>query len=134
MLSGAAIRDFFRKSFAFLKAVSTDSRIPARDKAVLAALLALVVSPVDIVPDFIPLFGQLDDLVIIVVILDYVFNRIPEEILTEHFPWDPARLMAWRRRMRFVALMVPGWARKHIWKIRQGTNVPPDLKASASAG
>lgn len=131
--SVAGVRDFFRKSFGFLKAVSKDPRIPARDKAVLAALLALVVSPIDFVPDFIPVFGQLDDLVIIVVILDYVFNRIPEEILLAHFPWDPARLSAWRRRMRFVALLVPGWARKHIWKIRQGKNEIPAAPAASSA-
>lgn len=136
MPSGAAVREFFKKSFHFLKAISTDSRIPARDKAVLAALLALVVSPIDFIPDFIPVFGQLDDFVIIIVILDYVFNRIPEEILISHFPWEPASLKTWRRRLRFVSLMVPGWARKHIWKIRQGSNVPAgsDATASAAAG
>jgi uncharacterized membrane protein YkvA (DUF1232 family) len=133
MPTGAAVRDFFKRSFFFLKAISTDSRIPARDKAVLAALLALVVSPIDFIPDFIPVFGQLDDFVIIIVILDYVFNRIPEEILVSHFPWNPSSLKTWRRRMRFVALMVPGWARKHIWKIRQGSNEVPVQEPPAPA-
>jgi uncharacterized membrane protein YkvA (DUF1232 family) len=107
---------FLKKGLAFVTAVAKDARIPARDKAVLLALVALVISPIDIIPDFIPILGQLDDLVMLVVILDYVFNRIPEEVLVSHFPWEPTSLLKWRKRMAFLAGFVPSWARAKIWK------------------
>ena len=114
--------EFFRKSFAFVKAVSMDDRIPTWDKAVLATMVALLVSPVDIISDFIPVLGQLDDVVILIVLLDYMANRLPEQILLDHFPWDSTQLKAWRRRLRFLSMLVPDWARRRIWAM-------PEVKA-----
>ena len=59
---------FFKTMGKFLKDVSEDARIPERDKKVLLAMVVLVISPFDIIPDWIPVFGQLDDLVIIALI------------------------------------------------------------------
>jgi uncharacterized membrane protein YkvA (DUF1232 family) len=109
------MKEFFRKSLAFATAIAKDPRIPSRDKAVLAGMLALIVSPFDIIPDFIPVLGQLDDLMILILMLDYVCNRVPDEILREHFPWEPGRLLAWRRRVGFFVKLIPHWVKDKIW-------------------
>lgn len=114
-----AIRDFLKKSVTFIGGLSKDPRIPAWDKAMLAAMLALLVSPVDLISDFIPVLGQLDDLVIAIVILDYMCNRLPEAILLNHYPWDPAGFKAWRRRMGFLTMLVPAWIRNRIWATQE---------------
>ena len=68
--------------------MAKDERIPDRDKALLVALVALVISPSDLIPDWIPLFGMLDDIVIIAIVLDYLFNRLDQDILLSHYPWE----------------------------------------------
>ncbi|GEM_PF-425587 len=105
-----------RKSVSFLIALSKDPRIPARDKAVLAGMLALILSPFDIIPDFIPVLGQLDDLMIILLLIDYACNRVPDEVLRDHFPWDAKQLLVWRRRVGFFVNLVPHWVKDKIWK------------------
>ena len=117
------IGDFLKKSLVFVKDLSLDPRIPAWDKAVLGTMVALLVSPIDLISDFIPVLGQLDDLLIALILLDYVVNRLPEPILLDHFPWDKSSLKAWRRRLRFLTVLVPAWARNRIWAI-------PEVKAA----
>jgi len=68
---------FIRKLNSFLAALAADPRIPARDKAVLAGLCAYLASPLDLIPDFIPVIGYLDDLVVAALVLDYVFHMAP---------------------------------------------------------
>jgi uncharacterized membrane protein YkvA (DUF1232 family) len=121
---------FLKKSLGFVKALSLDPRIPAWDKAILASMIALLVSPVDIISDFIPVLGQLDDILIALILLDYVVNRLPEPILLDHFPWDKASLKSWRRRLRFLAFLIPSWARDRIWAIQE-SKVKKDKAAGA---
>ena len=112
---------FFRKSLSFATALSKDARIPPRDKLVLSGMLALILSPVDIIPDFIPVLGQLDDLMILILVLDYICNRIPDEVLREHFPWEPERMLSWRRRVGFFTKLVPHWVKEKIWMAGERT-------------
>ncbi|MDB5103379.1 MAG: hypothetical protein JWP91_1068 [Fibrobacteres bacterium] len=120
------MREFFRKSLAFATALSKDPRIPARDKAVLAGMLALILSPFDIIPDFIPVLGQMDDLMILILMLDYACNRVPDEVLREHYPWEPESLLAWRRRVGFFVKLVPHWVKEKIWLAREHIDAPEE--------
>jgi uncharacterized membrane protein YkvA (DUF1232 family) len=110
------MRGFLIKSVSFVTAVSKDTRIPSRDKLVLVGMLALLASPIDIIPDFIPVIGQLDDMMILVLMLDYLCNRVPDEVLRDHFPWNPERMLAWRRRVGFLARLVPHWVKDKVWQ------------------
>jgi len=76
----------------------------ARDPAVswphrlaLAGLLAYIAFPLDLIPDFIPLAGQLDDALIALVVLRLVLRGAPPERLAAHWPGPPASLGALRR-------------------------------------
>jgi uncharacterized membrane protein YkvA (DUF1232 family) len=115
MRPGTNMLQNIRKCLAFLIDLSKDPRIPSRDKAVLAGMLALVASPFDIIPDFIPVLGQLDDVMLIILMLDYACNRVPDDVLRDHFPWDAAQLLTWRRRAGFIVKLVPHWVKEKIW-------------------
>ena len=56
---------FLRDLKDFITNVASDERIPDRDKKIILAMVALLVSPFDIIPDWIPIFGMLDDVIIV---------------------------------------------------------------------
>ncbi len=107
---------FIRELTQFVSALAKDPRLPARDKALLAGLCAYLATPFDLIPDFIPVLGSLDDAVVAVVVLDFIFNAIPEEIVLEHFKWDPKRYHQIRRRTQRFAWLIPHFIRRRIWK------------------
>ena len=67
---------------------SRDPRVPWHAKAVAAITVAYALSPIDLIPDFIPVLGYLDDLVLIPMGLALAIRLIPPAILAEHRPRD----------------------------------------------
>jgi uncharacterized membrane protein YkvA (DUF1232 family) len=63
-----------------------DERVPRSGKLVLVALLAYLALPFDLVPDFIPVTGQLDDAIIVALALRFVLRSAGLELLLEHWP------------------------------------------------
>jgi uncharacterized membrane protein YkvA (DUF1232 family) len=63
-----------------------DPRIARRDKLLLAALVGYLSMPFDLVPDFIPVAGQLDDAIIVAVVLRTVLRAAGAELIREHWP------------------------------------------------
>ncbi len=63
-----------------------DPRVSVRRKSFAAAALVYVVSPIDLIPDFIVGFGQLDDLVIVAVALNNLIAGAGREVIEQH--WD----------------------------------------------
>jgi len=61
-----------------------DPRVPWYAKAVGACVVAYALSPIDLIPDFIPVLGYLDDLVLVPLGLLLVVHLIPAGILAEH--------------------------------------------------
>jgi uncharacterized membrane protein YkvA (DUF1232 family) len=70
----------------------SDGRVPRRRKLVLAALIPYLVMPFDLVPDFIPVAGYLDDAVIVAFVLRYVLRGSGPELIKEHWPGPPTSL------------------------------------------
>jgi uncharacterized membrane protein YkvA (DUF1232 family) len=68
-----------------------DPRVPRRRKLLLAALLPYLVMPFDLVPDFIPVAGQLDDAVVVAFVLRRVARGDPG-LLVEHWPGPKSSL------------------------------------------
>jgi uncharacterized membrane protein YkvA (DUF1232 family) len=65
-----------------------DPRVPRRSKVVLGFAAAYVASPIDIIPEFIPVIGWIDDVLLLVYALDSLIDRAGPEIVEEH--WDGA--------------------------------------------
>ena len=63
-----------------------DPRVPRRRKLLLVGLIAYLALPFDLVPDFIPVAGKLDDVIIVVLVLRQVLRGGGEALLREHWP------------------------------------------------
>lgn len=66
-------------------ALARDGRVPSSAKAMLAAGGVYLVSPIDLVPGFIPVAGQLDDLYVILLGLRGAIRATPADVIDEHF-------------------------------------------------
>jgi uncharacterized membrane protein YkvA (DUF1232 family) len=62
---------------------SRDPRVPWHAKALAVAVAAYALSPIDLIPDFIPIVGYLDDLVIVPLGIWLVVSLIPGEVMAE---------------------------------------------------
>ncbi len=65
-------------------ALARDPRVPAQQKLVLAAVAGYLVFPIDIIPDFVPVLGQLDDVGVLLFGLDFFIRNAPKEVVEEH--------------------------------------------------
>jgi uncharacterized membrane protein YkvA (DUF1232 family) len=75
-----------------LRRLSRDPRVPLRAKIALAFAALWVLSPIDLIPEFLPVIGPLDDVVIITLTLRYVERQVPRSVLFEAWPGDPRLL------------------------------------------
>ena len=69
-----------------------DPRVPRRAKVVVALAGLWVVSPIDLIPEFLPVIGPLDDVVVVALALRYAARRVPREVLYEAWPGEPRLL------------------------------------------
>ena len=69
-----------------------DPRVPRRKKALLIALTGYLALPFDLVPDFIPVAGQLDDVVIVALVLRSLLRSGGEPLVREHWPGPESSL------------------------------------------
>ena len=60
-----------------------DPRVPTVAKAIAAAVAAYALSPIDLIPDFVPVFGYLDDPVIVPLGILLAVRLVPPELMTE---------------------------------------------------
>jgi uncharacterized membrane protein YkvA (DUF1232 family) len=68
--------------------VFKDKRVPFKTKIMVGGVIGYLASPIDILPDFVPFIGKLDDLAIAFYALDKVINQIPPEIILENWQGD----------------------------------------------
>ncbi|MCB5224502.1 MAG: YkvA family protein [Candidatus Cloacimonadaceae bacterium] len=68
--------------------VAIDKRVPAKRKLMLGGVIAYVMLPLDIIPDFIPVLGYVDDLVVVVMGLNTLLNEIDQHILEDNWSGD----------------------------------------------
>lgn len=69
-----------------------DPRVPRSAKLWLLFAVAWIASPIDLVPEFIPVAGPLDDAIVAALVLRHLLRRTPHEVLLEHWRGDPATL------------------------------------------
>jgi uncharacterized membrane protein YkvA (DUF1232 family) len=75
-----------------IRRLAADKTLPKAVRLRLVLLLAYLASPVDLVPDFIPVLGYADDAIIVVIVLRSVIRRAGPDALTRHWPGTPAGL------------------------------------------
>lgn len=62
-----------------------DSRVPLAEKAMLVGAIAYVISPLDLIPDVIPVIGQVDDLYLVALVVLRMLSRTDDAVLQEHW-------------------------------------------------
>lgn len=70
-----------------------DPRVPWPSRLALGALLCYLLSPIDLVPDFIPVAGQLDDAILVALAVRLVMRSAGADVLRSHWP-GPERSLA----------------------------------------
>lgn len=95
--------------------LSRDPRVPVRAKRLAVALAAYAVSPVDLIPDVIPVVGLADDLLAVAVALAVLIEAAPDEVVAEHWDGEPEAL---GRVLLGVGLLMEFMPRRVRWMIR----------------
>jgi uncharacterized membrane protein YkvA (DUF1232 family) len=78
-----ALATFIPDCIVLVSRLTREPRVPRRRKALLLALVAYLALPFDLVPDFIPVAGQLDDVVIVALVLRYFVAAGGEPLIRE---------------------------------------------------
>lgn len=110
---------FINDTVEFLKNVAEDERIPERDKKVILILIGLIFSPIDFIPDWIPIIGQLDDLLMLALVLDYFFEVLDDDVLLSHYPFDLKSFVRLKKFSQFFTWMCPNKVKEHIWQYKK---------------
>jgi uncharacterized membrane protein YkvA (DUF1232 family) len=74
----------FKRELQLYRNILADHRTPRLTKILLGAAVAYAVTPVDLIPDFIPVLGHLDDAIIIPALVYLALRTIPKHLLEEH--------------------------------------------------
>jgi len=94
----------------------SDPRVPCYAKVLAALIVAYALSPIDLIPDFIPVLGYLDDLLIVPAGVALAARLIPKEVLEEHRVDARRRLEQRPPRSRLGAiLVVTVWCILTVW-------------------
>ena len=83
------------------RGLARDPRLPRRTKVWLLVGVAWFVSPLDLIPEFIPVLGPLDDAVVAALILRHVLRVAGPDVVTDHWRGSPAALR-WLLGSRFL--------------------------------
>jgi uncharacterized membrane protein YkvA (DUF1232 family) len=75
-----------------------DPRVPRSGKLWVAFALVWIASPIDLIPEFIPIAGPLDDAIVAALVLRHLLRSTSQEVLSEHWHGDPTTLRTIARR------------------------------------
>jgi uncharacterized membrane protein YkvA (DUF1232 family) len=88
-----ALARFIPDCVVLVRRLLADPAVPRSSKLLLGGLVAYLASPIDLVPDFVPVAGQLDDALVVAWVLRAVLRRSGAQKLREHWP-GPERSLA----------------------------------------
>ena len=87
--------------------LAVDPTLPRAAKVALAAAMVYLASPVDLVPDFIPLVGYLDDVLLAALLVDGLLNYVDRGLVLRYWPGTADSLERLARVARMLAVWVP---------------------------
>lgn len=70
-----------------------DPRVPRAAKVAVLIAALWVASPIDLIPEFLPVIGPLDDVVVVALAFRYAARRVPRAVLLEAWPGEPRLLL-----------------------------------------
>jgi uncharacterized membrane protein YkvA (DUF1232 family) len=110
-----ALATFIPDCLVLFQALVRDPRVPTSRKLLLGVLIAYLAMPFDIVPDFIPVVGQLDDAIVVALVLRALVRTGGPELVREH----------WRGPQRSLDVILRlAWGRDTVRRHRSGEKRP----------
>lgn len=107
--------------FYLLVKLSSDKRVPAGNKAQIAAALVYFLSPIDVIPDAIPGLGWLDDLYVALIVVDNLLNAVEPEVVEQYWPGNADIVRVTKNTMdRLNDKLGAGAIRRILAKFRHG--------------
>jgi len=91
-----------------------DPRVPLRARALALATLGYTLSPIDLVPDFVPFLGQIDDIIVVASGLRRLAEAAGPEILAEHWDGDGSVLESVQAVVETAASLAPAPLRRAL--------------------
>ena len=82
----------FQRELLLYRNILADPRTPRLTKFLLGSAVAYTVTPIDLIPDFIPIIGHVDDVIIIPTLVYVALKTIPKNLLEEHRQAIDARM------------------------------------------
>jgi uncharacterized membrane protein YkvA (DUF1232 family) len=92
-----ALAGFIPDCLVLFRRLLGDPRVPRSRKALLAGMVGYLAMPIDLVPDFIPVAGQLDDAILVALVLRAVLRGPAQPLLREHWPGPERSLQVLER-------------------------------------
>lgn len=86
------VAEFLPSCVTTARTLRKDPAVPRRAKVALLVAVVWVISPVDLLPEFLPLIGPLDDVLAVILLLRYAARSIPRQTLLNAWPTDPRLL------------------------------------------
>jgi uncharacterized membrane protein YkvA (DUF1232 family) len=83
---------FLPACLTIVRRLRNDPRVPRRAKVAILLAGLWLLSPIDLLPEFLPIIGPLDDMLVIALALRYAARRVPREVLLEAWPGEPRLL------------------------------------------
>jgi uncharacterized membrane protein YkvA (DUF1232 family) len=93
-----------------------DPRLPRPAKVALVAVAVYLASPIDLIPDFIPVAGYLDDALVAAVMLDGLLTWVDRSLVLKYWPGTSESLDRVARAARLVAGWVPGRVKRRVFR------------------
>jgi uncharacterized membrane protein YkvA (DUF1232 family) len=94
----------------------SDSRVAMADKLLVAGAIAYIVMPIDLIPDFIPFLGEVDDIYLLVLALRRLLQNAGRTVLLAHWTGDPEELrqINLKKVMLAAAFFLPRRVRRRL--------------------
>jgi len=92
-----------------------DRGVPRATKLALAAVALYLASPIDLIPDFIPWVGWLDDVVLAAIVVDGLLSYLDRDLLLRYWPGSASSLDVCARAASRIARWVPARVKRRIF-------------------
>jgi uncharacterized membrane protein YkvA (DUF1232 family) len=72
-----------------VRVLRRDPRVPRRAKVAVVVAGLWVLSPIDLIPEFLPVIGPLDDIIVVALLLRYAARTVPRQVILDAWPGEP---------------------------------------------
>lgn len=108
---------YFFKVFAdSVQAFFKSPEIALRDRIAIAIILLLILSPVDFIPESIPIIGLLDDLFLLALLYDFSFKTLPRDLALKLYAGNEHDYQRLERGFSFLGWLRPATLLRPLWR------------------